>query len=96
MIPRLELAAATTAVRLNHQIRKTLEPGYTISEVLYWTESMTVIRYIINQSSMYQTFVANRLAVIHDGSNVSEWRYTMSNPADHSSRGIDPDQKKTK
>jgi len=95
-IPRFELAAATTAVRLNHQIQKILEPGYTISEVLYWTDSMTVIRYIINQSSRYQTFVANRLAVIHDGSNVSEWRYvnSMSNPADHDSRGIDPDQKK--
>jgi len=65
--------------------------------VLYWTDSMTVIRYIINQNSRYRTFVANRLAVIHDGSNVSEWRYinAMSNPADHASRGIDPDQKET-
>ena len=32
----------------------------------------------------------------HDGSEVSEWRFvnTMSNPADHASRRIAPDQKK--
>ena len=74
-----------------------LEPGYTINDVLYWTDSMEGIRYITIQSSRYQVFVANRLAVIHNGSQVLEWRYIndASNPADHASRGIAPEQKKT-
>ncbi|KAK2149481.1 hypothetical protein LSH36_450g02066 [Paralvinella palmiformis] len=51
---------------------------------------MTVIRYIINQGSRYQTYVANHLAVNHDVSGASKWCYvyTTSNPADHASRGI--------
>jgi len=49
-IPILELEEATTAARLNDQIQ-ILEPGYAINEMMYWTDSMPVIRYITNQSS---------------------------------------------
>ncbi|VDI07765.1 Hypothetical predicted protein [Mytilus galloprovincialis] len=51
---------------------------------------MTVLRYIKNTTSRFHTFVANRLAVIHEGSNIFDWRYisTKLNPADLASRGV--------
>ncbi|CAC5426192.1 unnamed protein product [Mytilus coruscus] len=54
---------------------------------------MTVLRYIKNTTSRFHTFVANRLAVIHEGSNIFDWRYisTKSNPADLASRGVSAD-----
>ena len=53
------------------------------------TCSITVLKHIQNRKARFHTFVANRLAVIHDGSHTSEWRYinTKLNPADHASRG---------
>ncbi len=48
------------------------------------------MRYIKNESARSQTFVANSIAVIRDGSQPSQWQYveTHSNPADDSSRGL--------
>ena len=86
-IPRLELTAATVAVRTNKMIISELE--IPIDHSYFWTDSMSVLRYINNTTARFQTFVANRLSVIHEGSNVSDWRYinTKMNPADISSRG---------
>ena len=91
-IPRLELAAAVVAVKLSHFLRHELE--YNLDRVTYWTDSTTVLHYIANTTTRYQTFVANRLKVIHDLSAVDEWRYvdTRSNPADLASRGAYPDK----
>jgi hypothetical protein len=69
-IPRLELSAATLAVRMHHMIVKQLE--YEVHDVCFWTDSMSVLRYIWNENSRFQTFVANRLAVIRDGSDVTQ------------------------
>jgi hypothetical protein len=87
-IPRLELTAATVAVRVNNMIHKELE--IPINETVFWTDSMTVLRYICNESTRFHTFVANRVALIRDGSRSSQWRYvdTKRNPADDSSRGL--------
>ena len=51
---------------------------------------MSVIRYVMNTSARFQTFVANRLRVIHEGSEIENWRYinTKLNPADNASRGV--------
>ena len=48
------------------------------------------MRYIQTSTAGFHAFVANRLAVIYDGSHTSEWRYinTKLNPADHASRGL--------
>ena len=91
--PRMELTAATTAVRLGHKIQNILD--YKIEETIYWTDSMAVLRYISNEHTRYQTFVANHLAVIRDGSEKKQWRYvnTTLNPADQASRGITVDDK---
>ena len=87
-IPRLELGAATVAVRVNHMIQQELE--IPVHNTYYWTDSKSVLRYIKNESTRFHTFVANRVAVIRDGSSHSQWRYvdTANNPADDSSRGL--------
>ena len=83
---RLELNAAVLAVRLNCQLQEELE--IPIQRVVFWTDSMVVLQYINNESKRFQTFVANRLAVIHELSKPSMWRHvgTKSNPADYASR----------
>jgi len=90
-IPRLELTAATVAVRTNKMLMDELD--IQIDRTFFWTDSMSVLRYIWNTSTRFHTFVANRLSVIHDGSVPSEWRYvnTELNPADHASRGLNAD-----
>ena len=89
-MPRLELTAATVAVKLHKQIKKELT--LPIHEVIFWTDSTIVLQYINNSHTRFQTFVANRLATIHDLLNPSQWRYVSSdlNPADVSSRGLRP------
>jgi hypothetical protein len=67
----------------------TREIEYSIDDVFYWTDSMSVLRYIMNTKTRFHTFVANRLAVIHESSDISQWNYieTKQNPADLASRG---------
>ncbi|XP_072046826.1 uncharacterized protein [Amphiura filiformis] len=91
-VPRLELNASTVAVRVNTMIQHELD--IPINKTVFWTDSMTVLRYINNEAARFKTFVANRLGVIHDGSHASQWRYvpTKDNPADDSSRGLSIDQ----
>ena len=85
-IPRLELTAATIAVKMNSIIRESL--NLVIRDTFYWTDSTTVLRYILNDRLRYQTFVANRVSLIRDGSSKEQWRYirTELNPADDASR----------
>jgi len=56
----------------------------------FWTDSTAVLQYIKNEDQRFNTFVANRLAVIHDGSGLSQWNYVPTNidPADDVSRGL--------
>ena len=51
---------------------------------------MIVLQYIYSRSERFQTFVANRLFVIPDGSVPNQWRKvgTKENPADDVSRGL--------
>ena len=87
-IPRLELTAATVAVKQNRQIREELD--LNIDSVTFWTDSTCVLQYINNEAGRFKTFVANRIAIIHANSNPSCWRYVDSkaNPADFASRGL--------
>ena len=57
---------------------------------VYWTDSTTVIKYIRNDKARYHTYVANRVQVIRDGTQVNQWRYvdTKENPADDALRGM--------
>lgn len=69
-------------------LRKELDLPLTDST--FWTDSTSVLKYIHNQTKRFHTFVSNRVAVIHDLSRTSQWRYINSrdNPADDASRGL--------
>ena len=90
-MPRLELSAAVIATRLDRISRNELT--LPITESFFWTDSTCVLRYIENQEKRFQTFVANRVATIHDASSPSQWKYvnTQDNPADDTSRGVPAD-----
>lgn len=91
-IPRLELSGAVVSVKLNVMLVE--EMDLPVSKSTFWTDSTTVLQYIENESKRFHTFVANRLAIIHDGSTPSQWRYvdTKSNPSDEASRGLTANQ----
>ena len=87
-IPRLELSAAVLASRLDKIIRREID--LPVHESVFWTDSTCVMNYIRSNDKRFHTFVANRVAIIHDGSTPSQWRYvnTEANPADDASRGL--------
>lgn len=90
-IPRLELSAASIAIRLDKMMRRELE--LPIDDSVFWTDSTSVLKYIMNEDRRFHTFVANRVALIRDGSSPCQWRYIQSkqNPADDVSRGLTAD-----
>lgn len=87
-IPRLELCAAVLAAKMNDQLRDELE--YPNVRSVFWTDSMAVLQYIRNTERRFHTFVANRIATIHELSDSTQWRHIPSthNPADDASRGV--------
>ena len=87
-IPRLELSAAALAVRQDKVIRQELD--IPIIKSVFWTDSTSVLKFIRNRDKRFHTFVANRIALILDGSEESSWNYVPSkdNPADEASRGL--------
>ena len=90
-IPRLELTAATVAVKMDRLMRKELH--MPLEESMFWTDSTTVLRYIASENVRFKTFVANRVSLIRDNTKPSQWMYVNSelNPADHASRGMNAD-----
>ncbi|XP_028394892.1 uncharacterized protein LOC114519037 [Dendronephthya gigantea] len=90
-IPRMELSAAVVATKLDGMCRREL--SLRINQSFFWTDSTCVLRYIENEDKRFQTFVANRVAAIHNSSSPSQWHYvnTELNPADDASRGVQPD-----
>ncbi|XP_071476616.1 uncharacterized protein [Diadema antillarum] len=87
-IPRLELMAAVLAVSMDHFIKSELD--IQVKDSVFWTDSTSVLQYIHSESKRFKMFVANRVARIHDASEVSQWRYvdSKSNPSDDGSRGL--------
>ena len=57
----------------------------------FWTDSEAVLEYIANESRKFKIFVANRVEMIKEGSDPSQWFYVNSkeNPANYSSRGVE-------
>ncbi|XP_074618459.1 uncharacterized protein LOC141877369 [Acropora palmata] len=46
-----------------------------IDRSVFWSDSTAVLQYIKNEDKRFHTFLANRLAVIHDGSKPSQWNF---------------------
>ena len=62
-----------------------------VNKEVLWTDSEVVLGYIRNKSKRFKIFVANRVELIKDNSDESQWHFITSeqNPADCVSRGID-------
>lgn len=88
-VPRLELTAATVSAKVSRILNQELE--YQQATNVFWTDSKAVLGYISNDAKRYHMFVANRIQLIRDLSDVNQWHYIESemNPADDASRGLD-------
>lgn len=88
-IPRLELTAAAVSTKISAMLKGELD--MKIDREFFWTDSKVVLGYINNEARRFHTFVANRVQLIRDKSDPSQWHYIKSseNPADHASRGLD-------
>ncbi|XP_064629229.1 uncharacterized protein LOC135488521 [Lineus longissimus] len=86
-IPRLELTAAVTSVKISKFLRRELQ--YEDLTEVFWTDSMVVLGYIANDAKRFHIYVANRVQKIRDNTAVEQWRHiaTDNNPADLTSRG---------
>ena len=87
-IPKLELQGAVMSTRLATSL--TAELQLDIENTVFWTDSLTVLRYISNRSKRFKVFVANRVSEILENSSVDQWRYVPShqNPADKATRKL--------
>ena len=87
-IAHLELVAAVLSVKIAALIRRELDIEW--KNETFWTDSKVVLGYI-NNTKKFKIFLANQIQQIHEGSNVSQWRYVPSkmNPADDASHGLD-------
>lgn len=88
-IPRLELCAALLGAQLSSTVTKALR--CPIDRHVYWTDSSIVLCWLKSEAQT-KTFVANRIAKILKLAPADLWRHvpTSHNPADHASRGVDP------
>ncbi|XP_032225762.1 uncharacterized protein LOC116608834 [Nematostella vectensis] len=80
-IPRLELRAALTSVKVRRMLGSELR--YDGVEEVFWTDSKVVQGYIYNEGRRFHTYVANRVQQIRDHTNPKQWKYvdTNNNPA---------------
>ena len=90
-IPRLELTAAALFIKVSTMLRRKLAIHPTIKEY-FWTDSEVVLGYVSNDPKRFKIFVANRVQLIRENSDVNQWMYvdSRSNPANDASRGISP------
>ena len=77
-ISRLELPAAALSIKVSVMIRKELTIHSEIKEY-FWTDSKVVLSYIKNNWKRFNIFVANRVQLIKENSDVSQWMDIESN-----------------
>ena len=51
---------------------------------------MSVLRHVKNENTRFHTFIANRIAILRDGSSPYQWRFVEGavNPGDCASRAM--------
>ena len=76
------------SVRVGTMLAKELDDP--ANKEVYWTDSSTVLQSVNNESRRFQVFVANRVQIIRDSTEPSQWHYVegLLNPADDASRGL--------
>ncbi|KAK2561773.1 hypothetical protein P5673_015158 [Acropora cervicornis] len=88
-IPCLELSDATISIHLDKMLKREIE--ILLSEPpIFWTDSMSILRYIKNENKRFHIFLATRIAMIRDSSSPGQWYHLerITNPGDHTSRGL--------
>lgn len=87
-IPRLELTAAVLATKVDLLLKSELD--FQLEGSVFWTDSTSVLKYLNNEDRRFHTFVANRVSIIRETSEPTQWRHVGSkdNPADYASRGM--------
>ncbi|XP_050520046.1 uncharacterized protein LOC126893679 [Daktulosphaira vitifoliae] len=90
-IPRLELCGAWLLARLLTFVQRNLT-SINVMKSTAWTDSTVVLSWIRSSTDTIKTFVANRVAKIHQLTPIDIWRHvpTTDNPADCASRGLGP------
>jgi hypothetical protein len=88
----LELCSSLLLAQLITKVENAMQMKF--DQKVLWTDSTIVLSWIRSQSAQMKVFVANRIAEIHELTNVDDWRHIASeeNPADIVSRGLLPDQ----
>ena len=74
-VPRLELQAATIAVRMDRLILKEIDLAMSAS--FFWTDSKITLQYINNGTRRFKTYLANRVAEIRDTSQPGQGASTQ-------------------
>ena len=74
-IPRLELMAAVTSVKIGNMLRNGLRLE---AQEYYWTDSRIALAYIQNDATRSHVFMANRIQVIKSYTSRDQWRYIES------------------
>ncbi|XP_035232769.1 uncharacterized protein LOC118204571 [Stegodyphus dumicola] len=87
-IPRLELCAAVLLAKLMNRVICALK----VNNVFFWSDSSIVLAWLKKKPCCMKTFVANRVAMVQEITEVRQWHHVSSkqNPADLISRGADP------
>ena len=86
-LPRLELQGAVLATRMTTFLKD--ETKLEFKSIRLWSDSMTVLQYLLNEDKRFKTFVSNRISEIRELTDVSSWQHIdgKSNPADLGTRG---------
>ena len=66
-VPRLEMASAVLAVKMNNVIQRELD--VPVVESTFWSDSEITLAYIRNESRRFKVFVANRVSFIREFSS---------------------------
>ena len=92
-IPRLELQGAHMTAVMDHNVREELF-DVMLAKSTFWTDSMITLSYVKNTTSRFHVFVSNRISIIMQYSDPSQWHHIpgADNPADILTRGISVSQ----
>ena len=97
-LPRLELIAAVTGVRLANFVITSMMSKFASYSTFLWSDSQIVLHWIhhvhLKLSTQSKPFIANRIQEITDLFPVKHWTYvpTADNPADLLTRGSSTQQ----
>lgn len=94
-LPRLELNGAVLLAKLIDYVIHSFD--FIENQIFLWTDSSIVLGWLSKTPSTWETYVANRIALIHQLAPKATWRHVSShdNPADLGTRGCKPSELST-